>query len=143
MKLQAKWEAISPRAKLRWRVFVTFLLCAFYVIFCVVEQKVENELRVMGDWRSISTWRIAVPVVAMLFILLRSLIWRKSDEEQEAAIAIGKGWKLFFRIAATLLVVLLFVVLLALNPKEVFGFVLAIVGIVTIVAIWSDARLSR
>jgi L-asparagine transporter-like permease len=49
----------------------------------------------------------------------------------------------FFRIAATLLVVLLFVVLLALNPKEVFGFVLAIVGIVTIVSIWSDARLSR
>jgi hypothetical protein len=140
MRIQEKWEALSPKAKLQRRVAVTLLLIILYGVFCAVENKVENELGTITveSWECVKAWRTAINVSALLIQILLWLIWRKSDKE-EIAIVIGKRWMLFSRIAATLMVVLFFIASLAVWPSEVLGIGLAFGGTVIIISIWSNA----
>jgi amino acid transporter len=69
--------------------------------------------------------------------VLQWLIWRKSDEEIDEENT-SKKWRLWRRIAQTVIVVLSFLVLLAVWPSGGLGIGFVAVATVLIIKTWTD-----
>jgi cytochrome bd-type quinol oxidase subunit 2 len=138
MKLLKKWETLTPRSQRYWKVATTLLLLVFLVVLLTVMYRLEMEWREKIERRHcLTVWRIVVPSVCSLIGIASSQIWRKSNEEIDEENT-GKKWRLWKRIAQTLVLVLFVVMLLAVWPSVGFGIVLVAVGTAFIIKVLTD-----
>jgi hypothetical protein len=134
MKLLERWETLTPRSQRIWKAIATLLLLVFLEAFLAVKMVWEGKFE---KRHYLTVWRIINPLVIYLVIISIRKIWRKRNEEIDEENT-GKKWRLWRRIAQTVIVVLSFLVLLAVWPSVGLGIGLVAVATVLIIKTWTD-----
>jgi heme/copper-type cytochrome/quinol oxidase subunit 2 len=127
-------KSFSQKYRLQWKVILTVLLLVFNLLLLTVEWKVGKAWNMMPEKQDALLMLQAVTLsIGMFTVFVFRQIWRKNDEEDEENT--GKKWRLWRRIAQTVIVALSFLVLLSVWPSVGSGIGIGFVAVATVLII--------